>query len=351
MLGALLHNVLHHVRSMAEKLATRIVILLLIVISMVVVIKYGMARHLAEYNETASAQRALRWDQSCPDALNTLARSQLNKDPKQAENLLRDAIDARPVNAESILMLSGLETDPLLASRLIEIAVSFNPSYANILIAAAKHWAERGEDSRAIALWSDALMANPDTKKQLFPVFSSVAEDPTARHLLHDVIDNKPPWWEDFFQVLARTARATESVQAVFAELEKNQVYPPTARERRAFVKRLLKEGLTKEAYLVWMEGLSKEERHHLGLIYNGGFEIEPDNAGFDWIVHSPKSTQAGTTITAFGATGKKALRVVLRDFKARYQHIWQRLFLEPGDYQMKGWVRVDSLRTRRGFH
>ncbi|VFM95896.1 MAG: hypothetical protein BECKG1743D_GA0114223_101503 [Candidatus Kentron sp. G] len=340
-----------------QKRATRTGILLAVTISAVITITHGLSGHYAQYNGLLStqqvlrAQQALRWNRSQPDALLTLARSQIEEDPENARNLLTEAIGTRPVHAKSIVMLSGLDnTEPALADRLIDTAVSFTPSYADILIDAAKHWAKRGDDARVVALWSDALTANPRTREQLFPVLSSVAEDPATRHLLRGITEAGPAWWEDFFEMLAKTALSTESVRRVFAGREKSLTYPPTPRERRAFVERLLEKELVTEAYLVWMEGLSDEEKEHLGLLYNGSFEIEPGNTGFDWVIHSPKSTQAGTVVISFGVNGKRALRVLFQGFDEHYHHIGQRLFLEPGKYRMKGRMRIDNLKTQGGF-
>jgi|GEM_PF-2673642 len=58
--------------------------------------------------------------------------------------------------------------------------------------------------------------------------------------------------------------------------------------ERKSYVARLMKEALIAEAYMVWVNSLTRDQRKRLGLLYDGSFEFEPGNWGFDWHLHAP---------------------------------------------------------------
>jgi hypothetical protein len=124
---------------------------------------------------------------------------------------------------------------------------------------------------------------------------------------------------------------------------------PLTALERESYLKRLQKEGNITEAYLVWVNGLSREERRHLGLVYNGSFELEPSNAGFDWYLNRSERATIRTGST-FGVSGEKALHLLFKNHEGRFRHVVQPLFLDPGHYRVTGRVRTDSLETRGGL-
>jgi len=56
--------------------------------------------------------------------------------------------------------------------------------------------------------------------------------------------------------------------------------------KRKSYVARLIKEQLTDQAYSIWVNRLTRDQRKRLGLLYDGSFEFEPGNWGFDWHIH-----------------------------------------------------------------
>jgi len=72
----------------------------------------------------------------------------------------------------------------------------------------------------------------------------------------------------------------------------KSKRVPITEVERKSYFTRLRREGLTAQAYLVRVNGLSHTQPRNLGLLHNGGFEIEPGNWGFDWHIPTDGSFQ-----------------------------------------------------------
>jgi hypothetical protein len=111
----------------------------------------------------------------------------------------------------------------------------------------------------------------------------------------------------------------------------------------------LQREGKITEAYLVWINGLDEAAREHLGILNNGSFEIEPSSTGFGWHVRVTDRVTATTGTTA-GVEGDKALHLIFKRREKPYRHVYQPLFLDPGDYRVEGRVRTDSLTSQGGL-
>ena len=106
------------------------------------------------------------------------------------------------------------------------------------------------------------------------------------------------------------------------------------------------------EAYLHWVNGLSKEQLGSLGYLYDGGFD-QPfaNDSGFGWVARPPHNS--GIRISrgdTYGASNDQALRLDFRGKRVRFAHVYQQVFLAPGRYSVSGRVRPDQLRARRGL-
>jgi hypothetical protein len=111
---------------------------------------------------------------------------------------------------------------------------------------------------------------------------------------------------------------------------------------------RLQKEGAVVEAYMIWMSGLDDNARQHLGLLFDGGFELPIDGTGFGWsaAAHDHVSSKPSPT---HGASGRAALGLRFRRFEGYFYHVSQPLVLDPGTYRLSGRVRIDSLVSQGG--
>jgi hypothetical protein len=107
-------------------------------------------------------------------------------------------------------------------------------------------------------------------------------------------------------------------------------------------------EGLTAEAYIVWLNALTPDQRRGLGLLYDGGFELKPGGWGFDWHLRSGSHVFVDRERT-HGSQGNKSLHLVFERGDDPFDGVSQVLFLVPGTYRLSGNVRTDSLRTQGG--
>lgn len=307
----------------------------------------------AQEGDALGLERALVWNPRQPDALFRKAEAVFEKDPAAALTLLRRSFSENPASSFPLLALardaqSADEQDR--ASALIEMAVKITPTSPRIQIAAGYYWADMGDIETGMKYWSRALETTPDVFQELFPILLSLVEEPRAIGLFRPFAESPPSWWKRFFQEVSGRARNLEAVRVLFAYRRAAEDAPLTPAERNYYVERLQREGRITEAYLVWKDGLDKDERAHLGILYNGNFEIEPTNTGFDWHIRNTDHVVVRTEATA-GVDGKEALHLIFKDKERRYQHIYQPLSLQSGAYRVSGAVRTDSLNSKAGLN
>jgi hypothetical protein len=227
-------------------------------------------------------------------------------------------------------------------------ATRLMPAHKTLRRYAARYWALRERWDKALENWRAALTTDPSLGKEIFPVLLTVAEIEAARPLLKSLIQDPPVWWDRFFEYLAKKAIDPETLIAVATMRHLSDV-PLSENERKYLVRRLKQEGQWPEAYLVWINGLTDEQRRYLGGIYDGGFELEPANEGFGWYFPDMKSLVVNRQ-HAYGIQGKKALHLIFKNREMRFQHLYQPLFLAPGNHAFRASVRTDRLQARGGL-
>lgn len=119
--------------------------------------------------------------------------------------------------------------------------------------------------------------------------------------------------------------------------------------EWKSYVARLEKDGLTSQVYIVWVKGLTSAQRKTLRLLYDGSFELEPGNWGFDWHIRTNRGIRTGGVYT-YGGDKDKSLHLIFHRHKTRFDGPYQPLFLNAGTYRLSGRVRIESLDTEKGL-
>ena len=144
-------------------------------------------------------------------------------------------------------------------------------------------------------------------RDELFPVLLNLAEDPATREIAHaKLLKQRITWWPQFFNYAAAKATNVETLRTLF-QMQTGGPNAVTTKGLQAYLQRLQRENLWIESYLVWLNHLRKDQLNAVGNLFNGGFEEEISNLGFDWIV-TPASQVVVDTATTYGATGHKAL-------------------------------------------
>lgn len=300
--------------------------------------------------------RALFWDKANPLALRMRAERLLAQDQHEAaRHHLRLALRENPADGLTATLLAGLEAQTgqvSTADGLAEVADRLAPVQPTVQRRLGYYWLGRQQPERGFAHLARSLWGEQRAfEDEVFGLFLRAAESPESRGLLAPYAADPPPWWERFFRYATREAADLDSVRALYAAREASEVRTTTDQEQRWFIERLIREGQMPEAYLAWVNTLAPEELSGLGFVYDGGFELPPANHGFAWVARPPANR--GIVITparTAGMGGQAALRLDFRGDRQRFSHLFQRLFLAPGAYQVSGRVRPQGLEARRGL-
>jgi len=311
----------------------------------------NMADLALQEDEPNAATRALRWNPRHAEAHYLEGVAQVNADPSRAAADFSSAIRNNPADGVGYAALSRLNED---AGRLdeagqaMQAAAQMAPRRIDVQFEAARFWFRQGDIPRAMQHLNVALTFGDFLRPDIFPDLLKLAEDPAAREATFAALLKQPvAWFPQFFSWVAAHAGSVDTMRALL----KMQAGGPnviTADGLRSHLQRLQRENLWLESYLVWLNSLGQNRLRDVGNLFNGGFEEEITNLGFDWIV-TPAPQVVIDTAPTYGTTGQKALRVVFRGPRIQFQHVYQYTMLNPGAYALHGRVRTDSLETPEG--
>lgn len=309
----------------------------------------GMADHYA----LSDPVRALSWRSDHPEAL-FLQAERLARDPAQAEaaaGFARRALRVNPLDGRPyrvLAMLAVQRGDKAEAAKLFRIAAARAPrdllSQAWLL---EFHLAE-GNLPAAMQNLDLMLRVQPALFARMEPLLLSLVAMPDAHAPLAERLAASPPWRWRFLMLASSKAEDVDAVAPLFDRLRKSPGGLAPA-ELSAWIDRLGREDRWGQAYLVWVSQLPPDRLVGLGNVFNGGFEWEPGQGGFDWRLARVAGARMDRVATD-GAEGKLALRVAFEDRRVPFGHLSQLMALPPGRYVLAGRARPDNLRTERGL-
>lgn len=230
--------------------------------------------------------------------------------------------------------------------RLLRHALRLAPDDTAIHLAAAALWARAQALDRALAIWDGLLRRNGRLGSALFPLLTLLAEQPRGLRLLTALQRQPPRWWPAWFSRFASQASNVATVRALYQDYPR-PVPPPAL---YAFVDRLQREQRWREAYFVWLDGVSRRGFGALAMLFNGDFERPLSNAGFGW---RRRRGDGFSMVAAPRPSGnsRRALRVRFEQPMRGFRHVFQYLMLAPGRYRLSGIVRTQRLRDVAGLH
>ena len=315
----------------------------------------GLSTHYVERVEAGdpgSATKALAWSGRQPEALLEQAAAMREKDPSGTRALLVRAYAENPANTRALTSLAAMaqgEGNSEEAAVLLGAAVGLTPSDPRIHRRAARLWAAQGDLDRALHHWSLSIEVDTSGRAQIFPILLRVAQDPGTATALRPLAEAHPDWWQAFFAELAKRSHEIEPVRVFYAWRRESTQAPVTEAERKTYVARLIRDAAVSEAYIEWVNGLGRPQRAQLGLLYNGGFELEATNWGFDWHLRG-SATARIERARIYGMDGEKSLHLLFSRHQGRFANAFQPLLLDPGVYRLTGRVRIESLETQGGL-
>lgn len=332
----------------------RSVLLILACLTIWVALRSGLGGYFASSvgnGDSDALDLLLSWQPRHPEGLYRRGAG-LPLDDREGEALLEQTYRADPADPRPLLALARrAEVEMALehSDALMTVAARLAPVDARVQFQVAVYWGRREEYGRMLMHLSQALEADTDLQGELFPIMLKLAEQPQLRGLLESTALTHPSWWTEFFQYAAARLVDLDGLRYLYGLRRASKEHPLSADERAAYVERLYKEGLLSEAYLIWVSGLEKAERSQLGLLFNGGFELPLANRSFGWRIEESQHFSVRLAST-YGMTGSSAMQLRFRHHAGQFNHVSQRLFLQPGHYRLIGLARADGLRSKGGL-
>jgi hypothetical protein len=308
----------------------------------------GLALHFAQ----SAPDRALRWRPGFPAAEMALeSRRSGSAGARNSAAELRRAVGQAPLHPLGYRLLARkaeLARQPERAAALYGLAAARGPRDIPSQAWRARYELATGDFRSALSRYDQIMRVQPEISHHLNATLMALAMHGPAQRDFARLLQRNPPWREDF---VVRLAGRSPALAPTFPLMESLRTSPPglSKKELAAWISRLGAEGEWGAAYLVWVQSLGPEASQRIGNVYNGGFELEPSHSGFDWDYQSGP----GTTISRAQTSGAKesfALRIEFEDRRVRFPKLQQILALAPGEYRLKGRVRLDDLRSERGL-
>ena len=307
----------------------------------------GLADHYAQSNPG----RALWWRPDHPSALLQMAHELAARNPGRARQLAEAALAADPREGRANRILGQIAEragDMPSSIRLHETASKLAPRDLPSHVWLERHYLATGKIDLALEQIDLMLRIEPETQPRQFAIMLAMAELPAAQSALARLLSRRPPWRAGFVSYLSREATDSRAVAPLVSKL-RAQPGGLQDSELAEWIERLSRDHRWGEGYLVWVGSLTPAQQLQLDNVFNGGFEQEPSNNGFDWRFQHV----SGASIERLpdgGANGNLALRVSFEDRRIPFNHVQQLLALAPGRYRLAGRARAEGLRSERGL-
>lgn len=306
---------------------------------------------LAEHHSRNRPERALAWRVGHPVALVGAAERLASSNPSESRKLALAALRANPLEGRAYRVLGAMAEhrgDLSGAVKLYELASVRSPRDLPTHLWLEQHYLSTGKLSQALEHLDLLLRIEPQTQVNQYPLLRTLVALPQAHAGLAELFAKDPPWRRSFLVELSAKAEDSVAIAPFMGRLRLSSGGLDEA-ELSAWIERLTKDQRWGEAYLTWASTLPRPQQAELGNLFNGGFEREPSNAGFDWrFMRTPGAYVERLPVA--GANGEVALRVSFEGRRVDFQHVKQLLALAPGRYRLLGRERSEGLRSERGL-
>jgi hypothetical protein len=316
------------------------------------VVRVYLARRSADSSQVERAIRLVPDDAEFPHLLG-LRLSAYDQDDDGAIANLRKAVTLNPnsgrywLDLASVYQVTGNVEKQNEAVQFALDAESGNPEVA---AEAAQFFLVAGDVGRALPLFRQALVQNPQAAKAILPVCWRETRD--VNLLLAEVIPGSPELQLAFLRMLTEQRETTAA----------NQVWQQLVASHRSFQPQLsffyfdylLKEHEVASFDRAWHElaGLSPNLQAYLpndNLMVNAGFEEQLLNSGFDWRYEPADHIAAGIDDNV-AHSGTHSLSLSY-DGNPAYDAGWKQFVPVQSntDYEFSAWIKSENVTSSSG--
>lgn len=310
------------------------------------ILSNGVADALASPDPVA----ALGWKREHPAALSELAEKTLEAgDAKGAAALARRALAVEPLDVRALRVL-GLSVertgDPALAEKLLKDAGARSRRDGPTQLWLFARSAALGDYDEAFARADALLRDRPELASRFYPVMADLAARPEATDALARRLKAPPPWRDGFMQTYIRRAAEPGRPYELLERMEAIGV-KPSAVERKAMLLRLVQTKRYQQAFVFWVQSLSRSDLEALADVRNGDFRPHPEDGPFNWTVEGAARNFVDFTEAPDRDGG--ALAMIFPGGPAPLGYVRQLLILSPGPNVLTGEVRADQFQAIAG--
>ena len=315
------------------------------------IIAQTAAQSLAQSHPDA----AISWVADQPTALNQLVQQQLtNPDGNlnSAREWAQRALRSNPLNARTLALLGLIaerKGDQKGADALMRIAGArtWNDPMTNAWL--FNREIARGDYPNALPYLDAMLRMDFEAqKRRLLPMLVAFTNNPLAFKSLTTFLATSPPWRTWFLSELSARLSNQARLVELYTALNETE-NPPTKKELRPYLDRLIKSGNFEQAYQIWRETLQPEQRENSTYPFNRDFEIAIDGAPFNWNLDAPRGAHV-EIVTSDDSGRKRALLVEFSGGRIDFASVKQLMMLPSGNFTFRGKVKTKELRTSRGL-
>jgi O-antigen ligase len=247
---------------------------------------------------------------------------------------------------ESLLKMGRMAEARSCFSRALELG----PRIPSVLIRTARFHFGLGENTEAIDLMARALAGSPDLGQRALTEYDqrNVAVEEVLRHGL----PRDPVLWKLYLRWQIKHERISEAAMVWSAIVEREYADNQVANEYIEFLMRTVNPEAAVQAWALYAGGRSnglEEGFPESNRVFNGDFESDSTRCRFDWRI-DPRQGTAIDFDADVRHSGRRALRVRF-DGTTNVADIgvWQQVFLEPGRYRFRAYVRTENVSTNEG--
>ncbi|CAA2142096.1 hypothetical protein [Hyphomicrobium sp. ghe19] len=269
---------------------------------------------------------------------------------EQIRQRLLHALSAEPLNAagfELLGVVSAQARDTASATAFMQAASARSRRTPGALLWLMHQKFAEGDTEAAIAYGDALLRIQPKAISGVVPAFAQIAEMPSGADQLIATLSTRPPWRENVLYALNGKTSKRETPLMLLSGLKKSE-YPPTAREIGAYLRYLIDARNYEIAYYSWLQLLAPEQLGSAGLLFNGGFRLQPSGLPFDWTIEGGSGAIAEIAIGQ-GPKETNALSLELGGGRVDFRPIYQLILLAPGRYRLVG-LSKGHLKGLRGL-
>lgn len=275
-----------------------------------------------------------------------------NPDPGKATSHYRRSIALNPLQPGAWIELSKiyqLDGKAAEAEYVLARAVKISPNDPALMWEAGTFWLMNNMIDRAVPVLRRYIMTVPGKQQEVYDLcWNLKLGNP---YILSNLVPPGYKFQSEYLSYLIATKRPDEA-QEVWNGIDFNSL------EQKLFidyVNFLIDTRLYDQADVAWrtvtgrLDGAEKADR--ASLVWNGGFEQEILNGGFDWVINEAKGVDVFLE-DSIHMTGSRALGVKFDGMENPDVTIAQQVVrVSPStSYTLKGYIRSDSLTTTNGL-